>query len=84
MLRVVLLLAGVAALVWLVRRAFDPAADRPTEERADTRAGPPGGDALVRCAHCGVHVPRAEAASKDGLHYCSEDHARLGVGEERP
>jgi len=83
MLRVVLLLAGVAALVWLVRRAFDPAADRPARDRTDAQAGPRGVDALVRCAHCGTHVPRAEAASKDGLHYCSEEHARLGVGEDR-
>jgi len=69
--------------VWLVRRAFDPGADRPTEKRADAQAQARGSDALVRCARCGVHVPRAEAASKDGLDYCSQEHARLGVGEER-
>lgn len=84
MLRVVLLLAGVAALVWLVRRAFDPTADEPGRPRATGDAAARGVDDLVRCAHCGVHVPRVEAASKEGRHYCSQEHARLGAGEDRP
>ena len=39
------------------------------------RAAP--GD-LVRCAHCGLHLPRAEAQGAGGRLYCSEEHARLG------
>jgi uncharacterized protein len=83
MLRVVLLLAGVAALVWLVRRAFDPAADRPERERGADDAGPQGVDELVRCAHCGVHVPRVGATNRDGRLYCSQEHARLGARGDR-
>lgn len=33
---------------------------------------------MVRCAHCGVHLPQSEAYF-DGQHtYCSEGHLRLG------
>lgn len=30
------------------------------------------------CAHCGVHVPAAEALWRDGLPYCGEAHRALG------
>jgi uncharacterized protein len=33
---------------------------------------------LVRCAHCDLLLPRAEARGDGGLLYCSEEHARLG------
>ena len=83
MLRVVLLLLGVVALVWLVRRAFDPTSGR---SGADGAARPHSAgkvDELVRCAHCGVHVPRIEAQSRDGRYFCSREHARLGSEEKR-
>ena len=80
MLRIVLLLAGVAALVWLLRRAFDPKADRSDAGRVEPK---PEVDELVRCAHCGVHVPRIEAQTRDGRHFCSHEHARLGGGGDR-
>ena len=34
----------------------------------------------MRCAHCGVHLPRGEARQAGGRLYCSEEHARLGAG----
>jgi len=83
MLRVILLLAGVAALIWLVRRAFDPSATRPGSDRSPDAAAPSSVDELVRCAHCGVHVPRVEAQTRDGRHFCSREHARLGGKEDR-
>jgi uncharacterized protein len=36
---------------------------------------------LVRCARCGVHLPRSEARQADGQLYCGEEHARLGAGK---
>jgi len=82
MLRVVLLLLGVVALVWLLRRAFDPTSERSAADRA-TGSGPSQEvDELVRCAHCGVHVPRVDAQLRDGRHFCSGEHARLGAGED--
>lgn len=70
--RLVLLALTVLVLVWLVRRAL-----RERQGGAPPRApGVPG--ELVACAHCGVHMPRAEARSAAGGEYCSEEHARLG------
>jgi len=67
--RLIFLLLVVAAVVWLLRRAVGG--------RAERDAAPPPD--LVRCARCGVHVPRNEATrASGGLLYCSDDHARLG------
>ena len=32
---------------------------------------------MVRCAYCGVHLPRGESVSKRELTFCSEEHQRL-------
>lgn len=66
--RLILLALAVLVLVWLVRRAL----------RARGGPVPPPPAELVRCAHCAVLLPRAEARSDGGLVYCSEEHARLG------
>jgi len=66
--RLILLALAVLILVWLLRRAL----------RARRRPAPPAPGELVHCAHCGVYLPRAEARSAAGLHYCGEEHARLG------
>ena len=36
-------------------------------------------ETMVRCAHCGVHLPRSEASLIDQNTWCSTAHARLGV-----
>jgi uncharacterized protein len=33
-----------------------------------------GSHDMVRCRHCGLHVPRDEAVSNGDHHYCSEKH----------
>ena len=81
MLRVILLTLGIAALVWLLRRAFTTDADR--NPRGGREAEDVSADELVRCAHCGVHVPRIDAQTRDGRHFSSREHARLGAGEAR-
>lgn len=46
------------------------------------RAASPGRTApaeqMVRCAHCGIHLPRSEATLIGGRTWCSQAHARLG------
>ncbi len=32
---------------------------------------------MVRCVHCGVHLPRSESLTSGGKFFCSEDHLRL-------
>ena len=72
MVRLLVLIALVVAAVWLIRRALRPQVSRnksPETAQADD---------LVRCAHCAVLLPRAEARQADGALYCGEDHARRG------
>jgi uncharacterized protein len=39
------------------------------------------GEAMIRCAHCGVHVPRSEAVvTSGGTSYCSETHRLQHAG----
>jgi uncharacterized protein len=34
-------------------------------------------EGMVRCAHCGVHLPRSEAVLSRGRTYCSAAHLEL-------
>lgn len=36
-------------------------------------------ETMVRCAHCGIHLPRSEALLLNGETWCSSEHAKLGV-----
>ncbi|HLE66605.1 MAG TPA: PP0621 family protein [Burkholderiales bacterium] len=75
--RFILLVLALFLLIWLVRSAL--------AGRARRDAQPPTGEGrgeLVRCAHCGVHLPRSESLSAGGHQYCSEEHGRLGPRED--
>jgi uncharacterized protein len=71
--RLIVLVALVVIAVWLVRRAL-----RAPDGESDARQRAAAAGELVRCAHCGVHLPRSEAREAGGLAYCSDEHARLG------
>lgn len=36
---------------------------------------------MVRCEHCGVHLPKGESIMVDHKHYCSEAHRHAHTGE---
>ncbi len=58
------------------------ARQRPPAARRPAAAAPAKDtEAMVRCAHCGIHLPRSEALLSRGKTWCSEDHARLGPGK---
>ena len=64
------LLMVVVAWLWaLVRRASKPPVP-------PTKADEPA--VMVVCAHCGVHLPRADALPGPGGVYCSEAHRAAG------
>ena len=73
-MRLVVLIVLVVLAVWLIRRALRGPVQK-TDLRHKTEAA--GGE-LVRCAHCGMHLPRPEARQAGDALYCSEEHARLG------
>ena len=80
MARILVLLAVVLGIFWwlrtraeALRREAPPpqSGPRPDEPPAGTEAQP---EAMVQCAHCGVHLPRGEAIAWRGLHYCRRSH----------
>ncbi|MCC2594760.1 hypothetical protein LKR43_00220 [Pusillimonas sp. MFBS29] len=34
-------------------------------------------ESMVRCEHCGIHLPRSEAVLSQGRIWCSKEHADL-------
>jgi uncharacterized protein len=36
---------------------------------------------MVRCSHCGVHLPKNESISGGGEFYCSEAHRRAHMNK---
>ncbi len=67
---VVALVVGI--VVWLLMHGRRR--DRPAGKRAEGAATQP----MVACAHCGVHLPRAEAIADARGSFCSEAHRLAG------
>lgn len=66
--RIVLLVAVVWLAYKLIRKVITPPADQKAQESFET---------MVSCSHCGLHLPKAEAVSRHGRHYCCAEHADL-------
>lgn len=77
--RLLVLVVLAVLAVWLVRRAMLGGPRRGGDAPAPPADGKLQGD-LVKCAHCGTHLPAAEARAAGDRVYCSDEHARLGPG----
>ena len=77
-MRLIFLLALILA-VWigysLVRRRMKELNDR---RKAQRRLRP--ATDMVRCDHCGLHIPREQAVAAAGRHYCSAAHRDAARG----
>ena len=67
-----ILLAVVVLVVYWVLRGYRRSLDK------DEAREPRTLENMVRCAHCGLHVPRSESVEREGEFFCSEEHRRLG------
>ncbi|MBT2302647.1 hypothetical protein J7E70_19555 [Variovorax paradoxus] len=78
-MKYLLVLAVVFVAIWLWRKnRRDEMRSRPPPPRATPAVGAP--QAMVRCAHCGLHLPAADAISgPDGAVYCSAAHRQAAV-----
>ena len=75
-MKFLLVLAVVVLVLWAVRRSSLPPPPPPPPRRPE---GPKQLEAMVRCSHCGLHLPRGEAlAGPDGHLYCSPAHRAAG------
>jgi uncharacterized protein len=75
MMKWLALLFAALAGVWLWRRARAGNTDKTPARRGPARALP-----MVRCAHCGTHVPGDEAVAGRSGSYCSAGHRRESEG----
>lgn len=71
--RLLFIIAIVAVVYWWFKSARKP------EQRKQDE--PPRAEDMVRCAECGVHLPRSESFLVGGKFYCSEAHSRGQAGK---
>jgi len=76
MMKFLLLIAVIGIALWLFRsKARGRAGDAPPPPKATKRGPQP----MLACAHCGVHLPLADAVQDaDERAYCSEAHRLAG------
>jgi uncharacterized protein len=70
-LKYLLLLLALVLAYWLIK----------AYQRKRTRSGTSDGNGapedMVRCAHCGIHLPRSESLASGPVFYCTPEHRRL-------
>ena len=67
----------IAALIYLAWRVAKNLLSQ-TGSRSNTGTDADrDGQAMLKCAQCGVHVPAPEAFTHNGRHFCCQEHQRL-------
>jgi len=66
-----LLIGGALLVVWIVRAGLRRRKREMTRHNSTQVQ-----DDMVRCAECGVHLPRGESLIVRGKFYCCVDHQR--------
>jgi uncharacterized protein len=81
---IVLVVLVVGMAWWLMgRKRIDKPASPPPQPAPDPKAQAGGGRplAMLACAHCGLHLPSADALrDSEGRAYCGEPHRAAGPG----
>lgn len=68
----VFIVLGVA--VYLLFKNYQRKLNQPDNPSPSER----GPEDMVKCAHCGVNMPRSEAILSQGEFFCTPEHQRLG------
>ncbi|MBX9832079.1 MAG: hypothetical protein K2X78_03440 [Burkholderiaceae bacterium] len=69
---VLLVVLVVAIGIWRNRRAPDSVDKKPSPSPLALPQD------MLACAHCGIHIPQAEALMLGSEAYCCAEHQRLG------
>jgi len=72
----ILLLIAVGAAVYFIVRGYARSVSRSDAVKQAPGPGTASED-MVRCEHCGVHLPRSESKHERGAFFCSDEHRRL-------
>lgn len=72
MLKILLLIAIVFVVIGVFR------AYQRSLQKSPPPAGNPPVEDMVKCAQCGVNLPRSEAIYSGGDFFCTPEHQQLG------
>ena len=74
----------IILVLFVARVAGRMAAQRQAgpKKKAQADAAPPALESMVRCAHCGVHLPNDRALQQGNEWYCSQAHLQQGPGRQ--
>ncbi|HEX2827200.1 MAG TPA: PP0621 family protein [Burkholderiales bacterium] len=70
MAKLLFIVIGLFVAYWILKSY-----KKKVERRADKRASL--AEDMVRCAQCGVHLPKSESLTSGNAFYCSAEHRRL-------
>lgn len=79
-MKYVLIIAIVLGVLWVLRQQRTGRARTDKKQAPDRPPTTSGPTEIVECAHCRLHLPRAEAVAGPAGHYCSEAHRREATG----
>ena len=71
-MKYILVIALVLLLVYWILKSYRRRVGRPGAAPSPPR----GGEDMVRCEHCGVHLPRSESITTQGSFFCTPEHQR--------
>jgi len=69
----ILLLIAIGFVVWALFRGYLRSLNKPPVSTRESAV-----EDMVKCAHCGVNLPRSEAIYSGGELFCSPEHQKLG------
>ncbi|HLS16676.1 MAG TPA: PP0621 family protein [Paenalcaligenes sp.] len=70
---------GVVVVLMVILRIISYSKHRQQVQQARNLSLSRGKEPMVRCAHCGIYLPRSEALMSNQHTWCSLEHAKLGV-----
>ena len=77
MAKIILLVLGLLLVYWILKSY------RRRVDRGGGKTPSAAGENMVKCARCGVHLPRGESITTQGRFYCSPEHQRADQEEPR-
>ena len=69
----ILLLIAIGFVVLAVIRTYQRSLNKPSTPAREQTV-----EDMVKCAHCGVNLPRSEAIYSGGEFFCTPEHQQLG------
>jgi len=78
-----LLLLAVVAVGYALLKNYQRAIARQQEGKPPAEPAAASGEDMVRCAQCGVHLPKSESFLSQGAHFCSDEHRKLGSSRDQ-